>query len=252
MDVICKKCIRCNIEKEEFCFPVIKSTGKLWSYCKICRKEKHEEYRRKHGIKKMQKNKNPFPYFKICNRCLLKKASSDFGVHKENAGGYIYLKSFCRQCEREIAKIYYDKNGSNLEFKKKNCERAKRYAEANIEDIKLRKQTIEFKKKHAELNNKSYHKNKEIISERTKIYRTTDHYKELRKSYRQKNKDKIRKQETVCKKRYHEKNRDELTDKYVLRLITTQGYCDKNTLLNNPSIIQAKKLQILIKRKLQK
>jgi len=61
--------------------------------------------------------------------------------------------------------------------------------------------------------------------------------------YYQKNKEKIYSQENVCKKKYHEKNRDSVTDQYAANLLRTQG-------VRNPSNeqIEIKKVKCLISR----
>lgn len=103
--------------------------------------------------------------------------------------------------------------------------------------------TEEYKKKHAAQNLNHYHKCKDSHKARQKKYRESENGKEVRKSYIQKNKEKIYSQESVCKKKYHEKNRDSVTDQYAANLLRTQG-------VRNPSNeqIEIKKVKCLISR----
>jgi len=105
------------------------------------------------------------------------------------------------------------------------------------------KDTEEYKKKHAAQNLKHYHENKDSYKIRAKKYRESENAKTIRKEYIQKNKDKIYSQESVCKRKYHEKNRDSLTDKYAINILKTQG-------IKNPTKehIEIKKVKCLISR----
>ncbi len=153
------------------------------------------------------------------------------------------LNPTCKKCDAEMASIYYHKHKNDPAFKQKNCIRAKQYAEKNIDQIKTRKATPEFKTKHAEHNLKSYHKVKDLISAKMKHKRQTPEYKAMMRDYRNRNKDKIFKQEKVTKLRYHEKNRDDITDAYVINLLRGQG-------IINPTAeqIEIKRAEILLLR----
>jgi hypothetical protein len=70
------------------------------------------------------------------------------------------------------------------------------------------------------------------------------------RAYRKRNKDKIHNQEVVTKKRYHEKHRDNVTDEYVIRQLITQGVATRDSLRSHPELIEAKRIQILIKRQI--
>lgn len=88
-----------------------------------------------------------------------------------------------------------------------------------------------------------HHDNREEVLKKAKVYRDKPSSKKKMRQYRKKNKKKIHAQEVITKRRYHEKNRDALTDKYITSLFRTQGKL-------NPSAgqIERKRVEILIFR----
>lgn len=161
---------------------------------------------------------------KVCSRCHIDKEDECFRVRKENRRGCCtYLNNNCIECEREL-KREYDKN------------------------VKLRP---DYPAKHAAWNLKNYHKNRDKFIKKMKERRTTPEYKAYMKAYRERNKEKIREQEIITKKRYQEKNWSELSDVYVINQLVSQGVADKELLLQTPELIQLKRVQILIKRKIK-
>lgn len=75
--------------------------------------------------------------------------------------------------------------------------------------------------------------------------RKTPEYKAKMKEYRENNKQKIYQQEVITKKRYHEKNRDAVTDEYVIGRLIQQGYKREEC---TPELIELKRVKILKKR----
>lgn len=105
------------------------------------------------------------------------------------------------------------------------------------ERSRIYRSTEEGRKKHNAHANKMYQKHRDKIKKKMKAYRDSKHGKAVRKAYIEKNKDKIFKQEQVTKLRYHEKNKNAITDKYATNLLKTQGA----TVIDKDAIAQKKK-----------
>lgn len=240
-----KVCSRCHSEKDaQGFFKCSAASDGRQSYCKSCCRQKSTECRRKKGIPPRTRQTEPNLKSKVCNRCKKKKEAAEFRI-RSSKEGYVYLNSECRQCDKERAEIYYAKVKDKPEFKERNRLRQKEYAEKNCDQIKQRRKKPEYLKKHAELESKRYYKVRDRIKAKMKIKRQTPEYKKMMKEYRKKNKERIYQKEVVTKLRYHEKHRDGLTDDYITRLLKTQG------LAVTPEIIEAKRLQLLIQRKIK-
>lgn len=164
---------------------------------------------------------------KTCSRCKEGKQDDDFRwrLEKRSSRGdnFRYLNNTCRLCDSEISRIYYLKNRSNPDFMSKQIERVRIYGI----------------------------KNKEIIKVRQAKKRQSFRYKENRKKYINKNKERILSQEAICKERYYRKHSECLTDEYITQRLLQEGLLNREILKNHHEIIQAKKLQILIKRQLK-
>ena len=149
---------------------------------------------------------------KKCNRCKVEKKDSDFRIrtsrYKESV--YEFLNNTCKQCDAELSGQYYHKNRTP-EMLAKNASRVKKYNSENKDKIRIRQ-----KKK-----------------------RSTPEYKAYMKKYREKRKQVIYQQELITKKRYHEKNRNEISDKYAIRLLKQSG----NTSPSQDDV-EIKKIQI--------
>lgn len=194
-------------------------------------------------------------FMKTCNRCHIKKDDSEFRTRREARKGnpFDYLNNECKQCDKERATIYYNKKKDDPAFKEKNRRRARNYTESNPDKVKMRRSTKEYAKKHAEWALNRYYRMKDIVAAKMKLKRQTPEYKAKMKAYRQKRKEIIHSQEVVTKRRYHEKHRDSVTDEYIIRQLITQGLATREMLeqSENYQIIEAKRLQILIKRKIK-
>ena len=158
---------------------------------------------------------------KICSRCKKPKSIKKcfrFRVDNRRKPPLKYYNNVCRDCEREDSKRYYKKESSTEAGRKKiNASALKRYHERYRD-----KQLVEMKKK-----------------------RGTSKYKKYIKSYRERNKEKIARQEEITKRRYHEKNRDKVTDKYCENLLRTQGVRSEQI---TPEMIELKRSQVLLSR----
>lgn len=161
---------------------------------------------------------------KVCTRCKINKENESFRTRSEQRRGrerFYYLNNTCRQCDCELRKEYYEKVKDIPEFKLKNRDRVKKYAKEN----------------------------RDIVIEKKREYRQTDKYKENRCDYIKKNGVKIKAQEKICKRRWFEKNRDQLTDMYVGKILTQRTPLSWNELPSD--IIKLGRLQIICKRTLK-
>lgn len=192
---------------------------------------------------------------KKCNGCQLIKPHSEFGLHStrykkrstSETSTYTYIKSRCRECERQAAKKYYSLVKDIPEFKEKNAERVRKYTQENREIVnerqRIKRASHEFHQRHLNDVKDYYKRNKSEVIKRRKQIRVTADYKNYVREYRKRNKDKIYNQEKICKQRYHEKNRDSISDQYVINLLNNQGL---SVVL--PELIKLKRLQIIAKR----
>jgi len=187
---------------------------------------------------------------KNCTRCGCYKTEANTRLRKQ--GNSTYLNATCKSCDNEIQRSYYEKVKDNPEFKEKNRLRGKVYLNKNIEKVRAIRKSAEYIKKHNQWELNRYHKVKDVVSIKMKTKRQTPEYKEMMRKYRMKNKEKIKQQEVITKKRYQEKHRDNLTDEYIIRLLINQDVADRETLTMHPEIIEAKRLQLLIIRKTKK
>ncbi len=126
---------------------------------------------------------------KVCNKCGIEKPISEFNTNKK----------WCRLCEREYHKIYYEKN------KEKVKEKVSKYREENID--KVRETNKKYKQTHRQLlrdkAKRYYYDNRDTILEKHKDYMV-----DYNKEYYEKNKDDL-----LDKKReYQEKNKEQIKE----------------------------------------
>lgn len=248
-----KVCTRCNINQEDSEFYKGKGRDGLGAYCKSCCRAVHSEYRRKQG--KPIRNRRTVEQLlenKTCNKCKINKPSTDFRIREEKKedASYWYINSTCKKCDAELTRIYYNKRKHDTEFRAKNAARSREYCNKNFEQIRLKKDSPKWKKKKSEWENNRYHRKKDEIAAKNKIKRQTPEYKAMMRAYRKKNKEKIYNQEVITKRRYAEKHRDNITDEYVIRMLIGEGVATRESLKLHPELIQAKRIQILIKRQI--
>lgn len=153
----------------------------------------------------------------ICKKCNTDRPLNRFRLRTKR--GYTYRLRTCMECEATAQRERYNKIKDIPEFKQLNRNRVNKYRVNNID----------------------------VIREKQQARRQTAHAKISRKNYIASNKDKIFKQEKICKKRYHDKNRDELSDIYVTSVLigNTKGIY-RNEI--PPPLIKIKRLQLLGKR----
>lgn len=160
---------------------------------------------------------------KKCSRCQHIKSADCFRTRRDKRRGKecIYLNNTCKKCDCEITKERHQKLKDNPDYIELSRQRARQYHKVNAD----------------------------IIREKNQLKRQTKRYKENRKKYIQKNKEKISQQERITKRRYHEKNRDELTDEYVGAKIVNKTPLKRNEI--PPAFIKIKRLEIICIRTLK-
>jgi hypothetical protein len=221
-----KVCSRCNIEKRDECFQIMhyKERTYLYSYCKDCQREYATERRRKKGIRPLKRKAESIPETKVCSRCQSEKPKTDFRIRtdKRSEPAFTYLNNTCMKCDADIQRERHRRQRATAEGRQKHNDQAKTF----------------------------HRRHREKVLSIGKQKRQTPEYKEKMRAYRKRNKDKIHNQEVVTKKRYHEKHRDNVTDEYVIRQLITQGVATRDSLRSHPELIEAKRIQILIKRQI--
>lgn len=222
-----KVCTRCHIEKEDADFrkQVISGKSYLRSHCKNCSKEYLREWGKNKTRQRRIAKVVPLPMHKACTRCKKTKPQSDFRtrIEKRAEPHWEYLNPTCRLCDKELSR----------------------------ERVQIQRSTPEGREKHNKWALEFHARHREKCLAEMKKRRDTPEYKAHMKEYRDKRKDIIYQQEVVTKKRYARKHIDALTDEYVIRKLVDQNVADKETLIQHPEIIEAKRLQILIKRKIK-
>lgn len=159
---------------------------------------------------------------KTCKRCGIEQDDDQFKDKSSVTNGkrYHYKIGVCRLCINAESSAYFRKQRTTEDGRQK------------------------YNAKAREMHEK--HRDKILIKQ--KEYRSTPEYKSKRKAYIEKNKEKIRQQGIECKRKYHEKNRDEITDKYVVNLLRTQGYGKPEDLIKNKELIEIKRSEIILSR----
>lgn len=182
---------------------------------------------------------------KVCTKCKCEKDDSEFRIRftKYKDKKYYGLNATCKSCDLLMAKENYEKNKNIPEFKRKNAQRVRDYRNKEIDKIKARRSTEEYRKQHNQWELNRYHLKKDEINARQREKRKTPEYKAYMKEYRAKNKERIYQQEVITKERYHEKNKKQLTDKYIIRLFLSNGFP-----YPTPIEIEMKRAEVLISR----
>lgn len=163
---------------------------------------------------------------KICSRCRLLKSHKEYRWRTEKRSKsypFCYPNSTCKKCDSELSKERHMVLKNDEEYKIISRERAK----------------------------KSYQKNRTKNLLAAKQYRLKDSSRERRKEYISENKGKIKQQEDICKKRYFNYHRDNLTDQYIIWRLIGKMKLDKKIIKEMPELIEAKRAQLKLLRSLQ-
>jgi hypothetical protein len=215
-------CSRCKIDKPKSEYYTSTSKGKtrLMYMCKECSKERVLEINRQNGVLPMGcRPVEQLPTSKQCTKCKKDKQQQEFRIRhqKGKTGTTYYLNPSCLECDRQYGR---DKH-------------------------KRDRATEDGRNKHNNWAKQRYHRRRDEMVQKAKEYRESEMGRETRKSYIKKNKNKIYEQETVCKKKYHEKHRDGITDRYAINQLRGQGYKGEEI---SAELIEIKKAEIQIHR----
>lgn len=155
---------------------------------------------------------------KICTCCKNKKDLSCFLW--KTSKGCTWIEGKCKDCQAEERKIKYH---SNLELsREKSRNNGKRF----------------------------YHRHRETLLEKNKeIRKQPDNHIILhQRKYYKDNEEKIKKQSKPIKRKSYEKQRDSLSDSYVINGLINKTKLKKEDILKYPELIEAKRLIIKIIR----
>lgn len=129
--------------------------------------------------------------YKKCSKCGKEKSVEDFRLRLDKRIGLRYYNNTCRICDANKARAYYQCKKNDPDFIRKNRSRAARHS-----------------KKHA----------KELWEKR----KNDPKYLASLKRWRAENKELVRFNQLKRSIKYHRKNCDGLTDKYIKTRISSQ------------------------------
>ena len=106
---MCKKCNKCNIEKDILDFCKNKNNKDGLNYiCKVCANKNRMKYI---GLKR------EIPEYKKCSICEIEKIKNDFNKCGSSKDGLYYI---CKECRKPITKAYNKENRSKMLESSKN------------------------------------------------------------------------------------------------------------------------------------
>ena len=158
-----------------------------------------------------------------CKRCKVEKEKTEknFRIRKGKEVT-MYMRGICKDCEEKDNHIY----------------------RLNIADSVRESLKITAKKWRLS--------NREALNEYQKTKRNKPHFKEKRRAYIKKNKEKIHKQEKVTKRRYAEKHRDQITDQYCITRLIQKSDLSKADVQSRPDLIAFYRAKLLLEREIRK
>lgn len=159
---------------------------------------------------------------KNCSRCKGDLPIEQFRKRFDKRSNSTYYNSTCRTCDNAISMENHEKRKNDPVYIEKQNKRSAKYRLLNAELIKQQ--------------------NKE-----THTYKNP-RFKKWRQKYIKKNNKKIQQQEVITKKRYHEKNRDNLTDKYIIKLLCSGYSMEKTFVIANPHLIEEHRAKVKAER----
>ena len=185
----------------------------------------------------------PAPFFKVCSRCGLDKISTDYGNDKTSKSG---LRSYCKMCACEMRKDWISKN------KHKEKEYNKKYRPKTIEKYNERQLTKQEK-------NKCLKCGCSLIGRHLLARYCKDCKAEIKKEWKRdsykRNIDTVKKYNSENRELINKKNaireferRENLTDRYITKLLREKSGFTVDQLKNNPELIEIKRLIIKTKR----
>lgn len=188
---------------------------------------------------------------KTCSRCKEVKEVTEFNKHKGNIDGLQYN---CNACRKAISAKYYDRT------KEVQAEKSRRWREANIDRVKARGRKYYQENKEKILQRQKgegtkaymrsyYLAHKDEIDTRVKSW-AKQHPEEARLR-RAKWRESHREQHRESARSFATKVRTELRDGYIKQIFNNSIGNKNNTVEIPKELIEAKRLQILIKRRVK-
>lgn len=224
-----KRCTKCGINKDISEFGKLKDSHGVVAkyypkhYCLDCERAYARAWNKK---KSDAKPKKPVVITeKICTKCNRILSVDKFGRHNDkrcNGSIKIRISTYCLECNNNHGKKRYRVLKENPEFQEQNKSRAKNY----------------------------YHTNKDVCAKKSKAYRGTEDAKEKRKINWHKTKNIYKDRINKSLKRYYKDNIDNLKDHYIIVQLEKEGV-NRELTKQHPELIEAKRLQLLIKRKIK-
>lgn len=183
------------------------------------------------------------PFIKICSRCGFEKISTDYGKDKTLKSG---LRSYCKKCACEMRKDWIIKN------KHKEKEYNKKYRHKTIE--KYNEQQLIKQKSNKCLKCGCSLIGRQLLAKYCKDCKSEIKKEWKRESYKR-NIDTLIKYNSENRDLINKKNaireferRENLTDRYITKLLREKSGFTVDQLKNNPELIEIKRLIIKTKR----
>lgn len=158
---------------------------------------------------------------------------------------------------KKYAREWYRKNKARLLADPKRKESKKRSDKADYEKHKEKRK--QYQKNYVKFNRSKvkerrqlyYQRTRDVHIEKGRIKRQTAEYKSYMKAYREKNKEKINRQERITGARYIRRQIEGLTDAYIVSqiLMSKKNTLSLAELKNRSDLIEKKRQQIMAWRK---
>ena len=169
---------------------------------------------------------------KTCTKCGKTKEKEDFSPRKDSPDG---RRSYCKLCEKESKRSYYNRNKETLSEKRKKyyennkqklTEKNKEYVNKNKEKASLRKKEW-YKKnklKRSLQEKQRYLEKKEYIKQKTKQYYSENRESCLKKKKESRERNKFKGRD---KKREYEKDRYKNDTNYRIKQIVRKSFLSR-------------------------
>ena len=183
------------------------------------------------------------PFVKVCSRCGIEKTSTDYGKDRTLKTG---LRSYCKKCSSEIRKDWIKRN------KHKEKEYNTKYRPKTI--VKYKERQLAKQENNKCLKCGCSLVGRQLLARYCKTCKVEIKKEWKRESYKRniptvlkyysENRDKIKKKNAI---REFER-RENLTDRYITKLLREKSGFTVEQLKNNPELIEIKRLIIKTKR----
>lgn len=225
-----KTCTKCGLKQDNSCFGFYKDNynGKVFYYpkgsCRACERKYQRERNARLNALKPPKPIPPLITEKLCTRCNKVLGVDKFGRNNDKRCGIIKVKisTYCLGCNNKRTKEAYKDKKNDSVFKEENRKRAKEY----------------------------HYKHRDLCNEKNRNRGKTEIAKEKRRISWHKKKGIYKERNKKAYQRYYLKAINELTDHYIIVQLEKEGI-DRELTKQHPELIEAKRLSLLIKRKIK-